>query len=82
MFSHINVDACKTPGCKNLGILGSPDYLPQGKMFSVERAVLFPIISARSLNLFRQAANQPWKGLVKSCPHCGGTSLKKIWIFH
>ncbi|WP_239823749.1 hypothetical protein, partial [Salmonella enterica] len=21
MFSHINVDACKTPGCKNLGIL-------------------------------------------------------------
>ncbi|MEY5677058.1 hypothetical protein WI949_27230, partial [Salmonella enterica subsp. enterica serovar Corvallis] len=22
MFSHINVDACKTPGCKNLGILG------------------------------------------------------------
>ncbi|MDI5530810.1 hypothetical protein, partial [Salmonella enterica] len=31
MFSHINVDACKTPGCKNLGILGSPDYLPQGK---------------------------------------------------
>ncbi|WP_251990324.1 hypothetical protein, partial [Salmonella enterica] len=27
MFSHINVDACKTPGCKNLGILGSPDYL-------------------------------------------------------
>ncbi|MEY6222829.1 hypothetical protein WJF43_24305, partial [Salmonella enterica subsp. enterica serovar Corvallis] len=20
MFSHINVDACKTPGCKNLGI--------------------------------------------------------------
>lgn len=31
MFSHINVDACKTPGCKNLGILGSPDYLPQEK---------------------------------------------------
>lgn len=31
MFSHINVDACKTPGCKNLGILESPDYLPQGK---------------------------------------------------
>ncbi|WP_254554984.1 hypothetical protein, partial [Salmonella enterica] len=25
MFSHINDDACKTPGCKNLGILGSQD---------------------------------------------------------
>lgn len=78
MFSHINVDACKTPGCKNLGILGSPDYLPQGKNVLCRACgFLFPIISARSLNLFRQAANQPWKGLVKSCPHCGGTSLKK-----
>ncbi|KKA51174.1 putative cytoplasmic protein [Salmonella enterica subsp. salamae] len=78
MFSHINVDACKTPGCKNLGILESPDYLPQGKNVLCRACgFLFPIISARSLNLFRQAANQSWKGLVKSCPHCGGSSLKK-----
>ncbi len=54
MFSHINVDACKTPGCKNLGILESPDYLPQGKNVLCRACgFLFPIISARSLNLFR-----------------------------
>ncbi len=42
MFSHINVDACKTPGCKNLGILGVQTIYRKGKMFSVERAVFVP----------------------------------------
>lgn len=32
MFSQVNVDSCKTPGCKNLGVLNSPDYQNQGKM--------------------------------------------------
>lgn len=31
MFSHINVDACKTPGCKNLGILGAQTIYRKGK---------------------------------------------------
>lgn len=31
MFSQINVDVCKTPDCKNLGVFNSPDYLAQGK---------------------------------------------------
>ncbi len=59
MFSHINVDACKTPAAKIWGFWGVQTIYRKGKMFSVERAVLFPIISARSLNLFRRAANQP-----------------------
>lgn len=31
MFSQVNVDSCKTPGCKNLGVLNSPDYQNQEK---------------------------------------------------
>ncbi len=31
MFSQVNVDSCKTPGCKNLGVLNSPDYQNRGK---------------------------------------------------
>lgn len=27
MFANINVDCCKTPGCKNLGVLNSPDVM-------------------------------------------------------
>ncbi|HHK9579707.1 cytoplasmic protein [Citrobacter sp. Cb008] len=78
MFSRINVDACKTPTCKNMGILNSPDYLTQGKeILCRECGFLFPIISEYSLNLFRQSANQAWKGLIKACPGCGSSSLKK-----
>lgn len=78
MFSRINVDACKTSGCKNLGVLNSPDYSVQGK-YVLCRACgfLFPLISERSLNLFRQSANQLWSGLIKVCPGCGGATLKK-----
>lgn len=39
--------------------------------------LFFPIISERSLNLFRQSVNLSWKGLVKVCPTCGSSSLKK-----
>lgn len=78
MFSWINVDSCKTPGCKNMGMLNSPDYQNQGKNILCRACgFLFPIISERSLNRFRQSVNQAWKGLIKSCPHCGGISLKK-----
>ena len=60
MFSRINVDACKTPTCKNMGILNSPDYLTQGKeILCRECGFLFPIISEYSLNLFRQSATRP-----------------------
>ena len=31
MFTNVNVDCCKTPGCKNLGLLNSQDYVAQGK---------------------------------------------------
>ncbi|CTS86737.1 Uncharacterised protein [Escherichia coli] len=31
MFTNVNVDCCKTPGCKNLGLLNSQDYIAQGK---------------------------------------------------
>lgn len=47
MFANINVDCCKTPGCKNLGVLNSPDYVRQEKMFFVGNVVscflLFPL---------------------------------------
>ncbi len=42
MFSHINVDACKTPGCKIWGFWGAQTIYRKGKMFSVERAVFVP----------------------------------------
>ncbi len=35
MFSNVNVDCCKTLGCKNLGVLNSVDYVAQGKIFYV-----------------------------------------------
>ncbi|MDX7018165.1 cytoplasmic protein, partial [Klebsiella aerogenes] len=51
MFSQINVDVCKTPDCKNLGVFNSPDYLAQGKnILCRECGFFFPIISERSLN--------------------------------
>ncbi|MDI8751070.1 cytoplasmic protein, partial [Salmonella enterica subsp. enterica serovar Montevideo] len=54
MFANINVDCCKTPGCKNLGVLNSPDYVRQGKdVLCRECGFLFPVISAGALNLFR-----------------------------
>lgn len=78
MFSQVNVDSCKTPGCKNLGVLNSPDYQNQGKNVLCRACGFhFPVISARSLNLFRQSVNRVWKGLIKSCPGCGSVSLKK-----
>ncbi|MDA8517917.1 MULTISPECIES: transposase-like zinc-binding domain-containing protein [unclassified Citrobacter] len=78
MFFQINVDACKTPECKNMGILNSPDYLVQGKdILCRECGFSFPVISERSLNLFRLSANLPWRGLIKACPGCGSSSLKK-----
>lgn len=78
MFANINVDCCKTPGCKNLGVLNSPDYVRQGKdVLCRECGFLFPVISAGALNLFRHTVNRGWKGLVKQCPACGSTSLKK-----
>ncbi len=59
MFSWINVDSCKTPGCKNMGMLNSPDYQNQGKNILCRACgFLFPIISERSLNRFRQSVNQ------------------------
>lgn len=40
----------------------------------------FVPLSHGSAIFFRGAAINP-EGLLKSCPHCGRTSLKKIWIF-
>lgn len=78
MFESINVNCCKTLGCSNFGILHSPDYLMQGKNVLCRACgFLFPVISSTSLNLFRQGANRSWKGLIKQCPNCGGSSLKK-----
>lgn len=78
MFSHINVDVCKTPGCKNLGVMNSPDYVVQGNnVLCQECGFLFPIISVKSLNTFRYAVNRSWKGIVRQCPGCGCTSLKR-----
>lgn len=78
MFYRINVDACKTLDCKNMGILNSPDYLTQGKnILCRECGFLFPIISERSLNLYRHSVNRVWQGLIKVCPCCGSSSLKK-----
>lgn len=78
MFANINVDCCKTPGCKNLGVLNSPDYVRQGKdVLCRECGFLFPVISAGALNLFRHTVNRGWKGLVKQCSACGSTSLRK-----
>lgn len=78
MFANVNVDCCKTSGCKNLGVLNSPDYLYQGKdVLCRECGFLFPVISETALNLFRHTVNWSWKGLIKQCPRCGSTSLKR-----
>ncbi|MFV0263005.1 MAG: cytoplasmic protein [Kluyvera sp.] len=78
MFTPINVDVCKTPDCKNLGVMNSPDYVVQGSnVLCQECGFLFPIISTKSLNTFRTAVNRPWKSVARQCPGCGGTSLKR-----
>ena len=78
MFTNVNVDCCKTPGCKNLGVLNSQDYIAQGKnILCRECGYLFPVISERSLNLYRNGVNHSWRGLVQQCSACGSTSLKK-----
>lgn len=78
MFNDVNVDSCKTPGCKNMGVLNSPDYIYQGNnILCRECGFLFPPISAKSLNAFRRTVNQGWKGLIKQCPGCGSFSLKR-----
>nr|WP_287855390.1 cytoplasmic protein [Klebsiella sp.] len=78
MFNDVNVDSCKTPGCKNMGVLNSPDYICQGNnILCRECGFLFPPISAKSLNAFRRTVNQGWKGLIKQCPGCGSFSLKR-----
>lgn len=78
MFARINVDSCKTPGCKNLGVLNSPDYVLQGQnILCRECGFLFPVISERALNLFRHSVNRPWRGLIRQCSVCGSTSLKR-----
>ncbi|MDK8106112.1 cytoplasmic protein, partial [Klebsiella pneumoniae] len=54
MFTNVNVDCCKTPGCKNLGLLNSQDYVAQGKnILCRECGYLFPVISEQSLNIYR-----------------------------
>lgn len=35
MFSWVNVDSCKTPGCKNVGVLNSSDYQHQGEKYTL-----------------------------------------------
>ena len=78
MFNDVNVNSCKTPGCKNLGVLNSPDYVCQGNnILCRECGFLFPLISGKSLNAFRHTVNLGWKGLIKQCPGCGGFSLKR-----
>ncbi len=50
MFTNVNVDCCKTPGCKNLGLLNSQDYIAQGKnILCRECGYFFPVISERHL---------------------------------
>ena len=45
MFTNVNVDCCKTPGCKNLGLLNSQDYVAQGKnILCRECGYLFPVM--------------------------------------
>ena len=78
MFTNVNVDCCKTPGCKNLGLLNSQDYVAQGKnILCRECGYLFPVISEQSLNIYRNIVNHSWRGLICQCSTCGGTSLKK-----
>lgn len=77
MFNAVNVDCCKTPGCKNMGVINSSDYIKQGNdILCRECGFLFPVISAAALNTFRFAMNHPWRGLIKQCPYCGSMSLK------
>lgn len=77
MFSAVNVDCCKTPGCKNMGVINSSDYITRGNdILCRECGFLFPVISSAALNTFRYAMNHPWKGLIKQCPYCGSIGLK------
>lgn len=81
MFTNVNVDCCKTPGCKNLGLLNSQDYIAQGKnILCRECGYFFPVISERSLNIYRNRVNHSWRGLVPQCSACGSTSLKSMVI--
>ncbi|END1885025.1 hypothetical protein ABLM79_004573 [Escherichia albertii] len=83
MFSNVNVDCCKTLGFKNLGVLNSVDYVAQGKnILCQECGYLFPVISERSLNLYRNIVNHSWRGVIQQCPACGSTSLKNMVIQH
>lgn len=82
MFTNVNVDCCKTPGCKNLGLLNSQDYVAQGKnILCRECGYLFPVISEQSLNIYRNIVNHSWRGLICQCSTCGEHVPQKIWIF-
>lgn len=60
MFNDVNVNSCKTPGCKNLGVLNSPDYVCQGNnILCRECGFLFPLISGKSLKCF-SSYGKPW----------------------
>lgn len=83
MFTNVNVDCCKTPGCKNTGLLNSEDYVAQGKnILCRECGYLFPVISEQSLNIYRNIVNHSRRGLICQCSTCGGTSLKNMDILH
>ena len=79
MFTNVNVDCCKTPGCKNLGLLNSQDYIAQGKnILCRECGYFFPVISERSLNIYRNRVNHSWRGLVPQCSAWEGANKQVI----
>ncbi|EOU9532069.1 cytoplasmic protein [Cronobacter dublinensis] len=72
LFRTSNVNACKTFGCQNFGVLGSPSYLQRGENILCQACGFpFPVISAAALNAFKAEVNRNYQGVIRACPHCG-----------
>ncbi len=82
MFSHINVDACKTPGCKIWGFWGAQTIYRKGKMFSVERAVFCSPLSQPDRLIFSPGGESTLERSGEVLSALWRDVAEKIWIFH
>lgn len=72
IFRYTDVNACKTFGCPNFGVLNSPLYALRGQNILCQACGFhFPVISAAALNAFKLQVNRSYQGLIWACAHCG-----------
>ena len=68
-------------GMQNLGLLNSGDYIAQGKNILCRGMQFFPVISERSLNIYRNRVNHSWRGgWFHNVPACGNFISEKVWV--